>query len=84
MSDTHEEATPFVGDITTHWCPHCLKTTLNKAPIWGGDPEQLIAAWEQDRAELKARANELAADLDHAERDNRRLAAEVKRLKGEK
>lgn len=27
--------------------------------------------------------NDLRADLDHAERDNRRLAAENKRLKGE-
>lgn len=34
MSDTHEEATPFVGDITAHWCPKCLKSTLMKAAIF--------------------------------------------------
>ena len=34
MSDTHEEATPFVGDITAHWCPNCLKTALQRAPIY--------------------------------------------------
>lgn len=34
MSDTHEEATPFVGDVTAHWCPHCLKSTLMKAAIY--------------------------------------------------
>ncbi|MFE1170437.1 hypothetical protein [Nocardiopsis sp. NPDC058789] len=32
MSDT-EQATPFVGDITTGWCPTCLKTALHRAPI---------------------------------------------------
>ena len=30
---THEEATPFVGDITTHWCDQCQRSTLQKAPI---------------------------------------------------
>ena len=55
---------------------------------WGRDPELIIAAWHADRSGLQhlakrheERANELAADLDHAERENRRLAAELDRLK---
>lgn len=55
---------------------------------WGRDPELIIAAWHSDRSALQhlakhheERANELAADLDHAERDNRRLTAEIAKLK---
>ena len=55
---------------------------------WGRDPELIIGAWHSDRSALQnlakhheERANELAADLDHAERDNRRLQAELERLR---
>lgn len=34
IEPTHEEATPFVGDVTAHWCPHCLKSALMKAAIY--------------------------------------------------
>jgi len=34
MSDTHEEATPFVSGAIADWCPHCLKTTLIRHDIY--------------------------------------------------
>lgn len=47
---------------------------------WGRDPELIIGAWHADRSGLQhlakhheERANGLAADLDNAERENRRL-----------
>lgn len=34
MSDTHETALVHIGEPTTHWCPHCLKTTLNRSSLY--------------------------------------------------
>ena len=55
---------------------------------WVRDPELIIAAWHADRSALQylakhheTRADDLAADLDHAERENRRLQAELAKLK---
>lgn len=61
--------------------PHEIDPRTEVDAHWGGDREQLIAAWETDREQLIARANELAADLDHAERAVRRLGSENTRLK---
>ncbi|MEE2040078.1 hypothetical protein Q8791_22945 [Nocardiopsis sp. CT-R113] len=50
---------------------------------WGGDPEQLIAAWEDDQAQWRARVKELedalfecgkAAEADDAPKDTEHLA----------
>lgn len=55
---------------------------------WGRDPELIIGAWHSDRSALQhlakhheERADNLAMDLQHAERENRRLTAELAKLK---
>lgn len=34
MSDTHETAPVHIGEPTHTWCPHCLKTTLNRSSLY--------------------------------------------------
>lgn len=53
---------------------------------WGRDPELIIAAWHADRSALQhlakhheERAEALASDLQHAERENRRLRGDLER-----
>ncbi|GAA4928871.1 hypothetical protein GCM10023224_05260 [Streptomonospora halophila] len=38
---------------------------------WGGDPEQIVSAWEQDRAELKAELDRLDTALAEARTEHR-------------